>query len=260
MTHYEILELAQHCHASEIKKAYRNQVKKYHPDINPDPSSADRMIKINEAYEVLSDVATRDLYDQFLAGVPVKTIIEEATPEQRYRAEYIRNKTKKKREQMEFQVKFKQKFYRYYRFVNMFFFVFGVILNIDYFYQPDERKVELDFMGRGQHSTNIITVDRLRIAVDRSFYNEYGDRKSDAIFISYSSVFKKPARVRVDGAFESHIIQRTFYSFRNVFSAMILIFSTFVVMHRKYSDFRLSCGLVTSVCILYVLLFIYLKM
>lgn len=101
MNHYQILELDQSSHPSEIKKAYRKQVKKYHPDINPDPSSADRIIKINEAYEVLSEVSTRVLYDQYLNGVPVKTVIKETTPEQRYKAEYVRSKIRKQREQME---------------------------------------------------------------------------------------------------------------------------------------------------------------
>ncbi|KAJ1392989.1 DnaJ domain-containing protein, partial [Ochromonadaceae sp. CCMP2298] len=55
MNHYQILDINSSCSQSEIKKAYRSQVKKYHPDINPDPTSTDRIIKINEAYEILSE-------------------------------------------------------------------------------------------------------------------------------------------------------------------------------------------------------------
>lgn len=259
MNHYEILELAKNCHQSEIKKAYRNQVKKFHPDINPDPSSVDRMTRINEAYETLSDVTTRNLYDQYLNGVPVKTVIQETTPEQRYKAEYLRNKIKNQREQMEFQVKFKQKFYKFYRFANVLFFGLGILLSVDYFYQPIQKRIELEFIGRGRFAVNIITKEGLKIEVDKSFYSEYQFRKSDEIIVSYSSIFKQPTKVRVDGNFDSHTIQRTFYSFRNVFAALILIFSVFVIKHKTYTDFRLSCGLISFVLVVYVLLFMLTK-
>jgi curved DNA-binding protein CbpA len=49
---------------SEIKSAYRRLARQYHPDVNPDPASAQRFARVNEAYHVLSDPARRDWYDQ----------------------------------------------------------------------------------------------------------------------------------------------------------------------------------------------------
>lgn len=55
----------------EIKKAYRQLAKKYHPDLNPDDKEAEAKFKeAGEAYEVLSNADKRRKYDQFgFAGV-----------------------------------------------------------------------------------------------------------------------------------------------------------------------------------------------
>lgn len=51
--------------ADEIKCAYREQAKKYHPDINAQNSfSEERFKDINEAYKVLSEAAARRKYDR----------------------------------------------------------------------------------------------------------------------------------------------------------------------------------------------------
>lgn len=50
---------------NEIKVAYREQAKRYHPDINSgDSFSEDKFKEINEAYKVLSDVKSKRKYDR----------------------------------------------------------------------------------------------------------------------------------------------------------------------------------------------------
>jgi len=54
----------------EIKNAYRNAARKWHPDVNQSPGAKEKFQSINEAYTVLSDPAMRQRYDQFgVAGV-----------------------------------------------------------------------------------------------------------------------------------------------------------------------------------------------
>ncbi len=63
--YYEILEVSKTATPDEIKKAYRKQALKYHPDRNPGDAEAEKKFKdVAESYEILSDEKKRQLYDR----------------------------------------------------------------------------------------------------------------------------------------------------------------------------------------------------
>lgn len=64
--YYGILGVSKTASDEEIKKAYRQMAKKYHPDLNPgDSQAAEKLKEVNEAYEVLSDKQKRSNYDNY---------------------------------------------------------------------------------------------------------------------------------------------------------------------------------------------------
>ena len=68
MTYYEILGVDRNATAKELKHAYRELARKWHPDLNRDnPEAAEKkMTEINVAYSVLSDEVARIDYNKKL--------------------------------------------------------------------------------------------------------------------------------------------------------------------------------------------------
>src|SRR5882724_11487896 len=66
--YYEVLSVAKTADGEEIKRSYRRLAMKYHPDRNDGEGKAEAEVRFKEcaeAYEVLSDPAKRQRYDQF---------------------------------------------------------------------------------------------------------------------------------------------------------------------------------------------------
>lgn len=63
---YDVLGVSKDADEREIKKAYRREAMKHHPDRNPDDPDAEGKFKeASEAYEVLTDARKRAAYDQY---------------------------------------------------------------------------------------------------------------------------------------------------------------------------------------------------
>jgi len=64
--YYEVLGVSREASNDDLRKAYRREALKHHPDRNQGDSAAEGKFKeVNEAYQVLSDDDKRRLYDQF---------------------------------------------------------------------------------------------------------------------------------------------------------------------------------------------------
>lgn len=64
--YYEILGCAREASVEDIRKAYKREALKHHPDRNQgDPSAEQKFKEANEAYQVLSDPEKRQVYDRF---------------------------------------------------------------------------------------------------------------------------------------------------------------------------------------------------
>lgn len=62
---YEVLGVSRDATEDEIKKAFRRQARKLHPDVNKAEDAEEQFKELNEAYDVLSDANKRAAYDRF---------------------------------------------------------------------------------------------------------------------------------------------------------------------------------------------------
>ena len=62
---YKILGVSKKASQDEIKKAFKQLAKKYHPDINKGKDSEEKFKELNEAFQILNDPIKRNQYDQF---------------------------------------------------------------------------------------------------------------------------------------------------------------------------------------------------
>jgi molecular chaperone DnaJ len=65
--YYDVLGVSRDAGADEIKRAYRQLARRYHPDISGDDRGA-VFLEVSRAYEVLRDPARRRSYDAGLVG------------------------------------------------------------------------------------------------------------------------------------------------------------------------------------------------
>ncbi|MCB9707344.1 MAG: molecular chaperone DnaJ [Myxococcales bacterium] len=64
--YYEVLEVSASASLEEVKKAYRQKALQLHPDRNPDnPQAEEKFKEASEAFQVLSDIQKRQVYDRF---------------------------------------------------------------------------------------------------------------------------------------------------------------------------------------------------
>lgn len=92
--YYKILGLTKNIKSTqeEIKAAYREQAKKYHPDVNVNNSTAEERFKdINEAYRILSDPIQKKKYDKSWYNYIGKKIQKDKLSKKEVRANDIMN-------------------------------------------------------------------------------------------------------------------------------------------------------------------------
>src|SRR5919205_2012035 len=63
--YYELLGVGRDADEQEIKRAFRKLARELHPDVSDAPDAEERFREVAEAYQVLSNSETRELYDRY---------------------------------------------------------------------------------------------------------------------------------------------------------------------------------------------------
>jgi len=81
-SYYQLLQVSPTADLEIITAAYRALIRRHHPDRNPSPSAEATTKRLNEAWEVLSDAASRAEYDRSIAtGSPSDSPPPPRTPD-----------------------------------------------------------------------------------------------------------------------------------------------------------------------------------
>lgn len=130
MNPYTILGVSIHATDPEIKRAYRDLVKRYHPDRRSPESSHEQIVLINYAYDILSDPEKRARYDRGFASV-YYTAQPEEDPMEVYKREFKRKRWEREKKEREEKLARKKAIYRVLRALHVPVLVFGVILMLN---------------------------------------------------------------------------------------------------------------------------------
>ena len=276
MNPYEILGVPSDATDEEIKSAYRNLVKQYHPDVNRDQNE-NRIRQLNEAYDILSDPKRKASYDRGPVFTSFTPEHQEA-PEELYRREYLARKREKDRQKrdedarkiLRFEAGMKV-FYRYVWILAFPVLVFSLLLVIDrYLPQLEYREVaESGWQkktGRRYHKrhrskgylVSYMKTKNFIIAVPDEMHVDYdyyaADRK--VLTISVSPIFKIPSTVSLAGHPPADV-ERTIFSNQFKIHYLLFISSLFIVFRKRYSPLNFCVSVMLPILLIAVLLIMF---
>ncbi|TVQ15953.1 MAG: hypothetical protein EA361_04865 [Bacteroidetes bacterium] len=119
--YYQILGVSHFASASDLRKAFREKAKCFHPDVNHSASAAREFKRVNEAYQVLKDSEKRRIYDMRLHnGYPSQKVYYRPG-KVKYRARGDRYAHYDTREQMDTRFEIFEKYFDVVLFVTLLF-------------------------------------------------------------------------------------------------------------------------------------------
>lgn len=236
--YYEIMKVSRRATDAEIKKAFRKLANQYHPDKNPSREAEALFKEINEAYEILSDPASRLAYDQRLTGPSFHTY---QSPNQRQPTRSYRPPTER--------VVLQNSLLRYSRLLFYFGCLWCSVLVVDYTmpaYDLEEQVVtDMSRVSRASYNqpTKLLVTNG-----NHSFDITAGEMKhfprGTSVHIYRSSLLS--AIIRLENHDGTFIVNNLGSIYRNFSFAPIILFLGCVIgiIIKKGVEFHINLGIV----------------
>ncbi len=207
----------------EIKSAFRELSKKYHPDVNKSPDAKDQFIRIKEAYEFLtkggSEEAHQNVYQE-----------EGLTEKELWREEYRRRARVKEQERQRLQIELIEKLLFFCRPIVLTIVFLNSLFALDYCLPLRNHEQMIEGMGIGYESTgqygsgkgiyryDIICFTDFAMRFDKG--EVIGIKQYERAVVQTTMIFSKPryALITIDGEVKRH---RQIYNIYHVFGYII---------------------------------------
>jgi hypothetical protein len=243
------MKLSRKASDAEIKKAFRKLATQYHPDKNPSRDAEEIFKEINEAYEVLSNPASRLEYDQRISG-PTFYTYQQARPQ--YRTYHGPSE----------RAMLQNSLLRYSRLLFYFGCLWCSVLVVDYTMPADhlEGKVTTDMskntLFRLHTPKKLLTTD-----IGRSF-DVTPQEMRHFPFESKVHIYRSPllsAVIRVENHNGSFVVNNLGSIYRNFSFAPIILFLGCVIglVIKKGIEFHVNLGIVVFLLMILNIVLLY---
>lgn len=247
--YYEIMKVDRMASEAEIKKAFRKLANQYHPDKNPSNEAEALFKEINEAYEVLSDPASRLDYDQRLRSPAF------------FNYQYIRPQRPSYKGPSE-KAMFQNSLLRYSRLLFYFGCLWCSVLVVDY------TMPEQDLQGRvitNMNSNTTLTVHPPKHLLATDVGHSFNITSSEMRFFPFRSdihIYKSPflsAIIRVENYNGTYVVNNLGSIYRNFSFAPILLFIGCLlgIVIRKGVEFHVNLGIVVFLLMILNIVLLY---
>lgn len=259
--YYTILGVSPDSDETEIKAAYRRLALLLHPDKNPLPEAESAFKEINEAYEVLSDPISRNLYNQMLKQTVEQPQVWHRDPA--YRRRQQAGYKPQRPQSPSARAVMMHGSLSLFRKVAWVAFGFCCLLIVDYclpnrvseeLVQSDANEISRIFSGR---PTDLLVTDKGKHFPLRLDELKYFPKNSIAR-VCTSGIFS--LLVKVENANGSYEVNNLASIYRNFIFAPLLLMGLSVigVVLKKGTEFRFNIGIVTI--LMMVLNFVFFAM